>query len=92
MIRYKLNIFDALSRAGFTTYTAKRTGLIAQGTMKKIQTEDPGLSLETLNKICALLDLQPKDLIEYVPTDADREMISSVYNMVEKSQEKETKK
>lgn len=80
MIRYKMNIYDTLKRAGFNTMTAKETGILSQSTMQKIKDEKTSLSLDTINRICALLDLQPKDLIEYVPTDADREMVEKITN------------
>ena len=73
MIRYKIDIIDALNRAGFNMYQAKKTGLLSQGTYNKLKDNDPGITLKSLNIICSLLDLQPKDLIIYEETDADRE-------------------
>ena len=75
MIRYKINIYDALQRAGFNTGVAKSTGILSQSTMTKIKEENPALTLDNINRICGILDLQPKDLIEYVQTDSDRELI-----------------
>lgn len=66
MLKYKINIADALERKGFNTYKAKTTKIISQDTLKKIKEENTNISLESLNRICILLDMQPKDLIEYV--------------------------
>ena len=66
MLRYKINVADALNRKGFNTYKAKTTKILSQDTLKKIKNEDTNISLESLNRICILLDMQPKDLIEYV--------------------------
>lgn len=66
LIKFKINIADALERRGFNSYQAKKTKILSQDTLKKIKNEDANISLESLNRICMLLDMQPKDLIEYV--------------------------
>lgn len=66
MLRYKIDIADALKRKGFNTYKAKTTKILSQDTLKKIKNENTNISLESLNRICIILDMQPKDLIEYV--------------------------
>ena len=66
MLKYKINIADALERKGFNTYKAKTTKILSQDTLKKLKNEDTNISLESINRICIILDMQPKDLIEYV--------------------------
>lgn len=73
MLKYKINIADALERKGFNTYRAKTTKILSQDTLKKIKNEDTNISLESLNRICILLDMQPKDLIEYVENKEEKE-------------------
>lgn len=72
MLKFKINIADALERKGFNTYKAKTTKILSQDTLKKIKNEDTNISLESLNRICILLDLQPKDLIEYVEDEEEK--------------------
>lgn len=72
MIKFKINIGDALERRGFNTYKAKTTKILSQDTLKKIKKEDTNISLESLNRVCILLDMQPKDLIEYVEDEAEK--------------------
>lgn len=74
LIKFKINIADALERRGFNSYQAKKTKILSQDTLKKIKNEDTNISLESLNRICILLDMQPKDLIEYVedPEELER--------------------
>ena len=72
MLRYKIDIADALKRKGFNTYKAKETKILSQDTLRKIKNEDTTISLESLNRICMILDMQPKDLIEYVDSDTER--------------------
>lgn len=73
MLKYKINVADALERKGFNTYKAKTTKILSQDTLKKINNEDTNISLESINRICMLLDMQPKDLIEYVETEEEKE-------------------
>ena len=72
MIKYKLNIADALERKKFNTYKAKKTKILSQDTLKRIKNEDTNISLESLNRICIILDMQPKDLIEYVECEEEK--------------------
>lgn len=72
MLKYKINIADALERKGFNTYKAKTTKALSQDTLKKIKEENTNISLESLNRICILLDMQPKDLIEYVENKEEK--------------------
>lgn len=71
MLKYKINVADALERAGFTMYTAKRTGLLSQDALRKIRNEDTNISLKALNNLCMILDLQPKDILIYIESPED---------------------
>ena len=73
MLKYKINIADALERKGFNTYKAQKTKILSQDTLKKIKNEDTNISLATINRICIILDMQPKDLIEYVEDQEEKE-------------------
>lgn len=73
MLVYRFNIADALERKGFNMYKAKTTKLLSQDTLKKIKNEDTNITLKSLNVICSLLDMQPKDIIEYRDTKEDQE-------------------
>jgi putative transcriptional regulator len=72
MLKYKINVADALERKGFNTYKAKTTKALSQDTLRKIKAEDTNISLESLNRICIILDMQPKDLIEYVENEEEK--------------------
>ena len=41
--------------------------------MKKFRNGDTSISLDNLNRLCAVLEMQPRDIIKYVETDEDRE-------------------
>ncbi len=65
MLKYKINVADALERKGFNTYKAKTSKILSQDTLKKIKRE-------SINRICMILDMQPKDLIEYVESEEEK--------------------
>lgn len=73
MLQYKIDIIKELKNIGITTTTAKNTGIFGQATMKKFRDGDTSISLDNLNRLCAVLEMQPRDIIKYVETDEDRE-------------------
>lgn len=73
MLKYRFNVGDALERIGFNTYKAKTTKILSQDTLRKIKNEDTNISLEALNKLCLILDMKPKDILDYEETERDRE-------------------
>ena len=40
--------------------------------MKKFKNKDTSISLDNLNRLCAILEMQPRDIIKYIETDNDR--------------------
>ena len=77
MIEYKINIIDELKRIGLNTTKAKETGLFGQDTMRKFKNGDTRISVEVLNRLCCLLEMQPRDILKYVETADDKEKIIS---------------
>lgn len=80
MIRFKIDIGDALERRGFNTYKAKTSGLLSQDTLKKIKEENPKITLESLNRVCMILDMDVKDLIEFVNDPEERKKFKYFQN------------
>lgn len=78
MLKYKFNVGDALERAGFNTYKAKTSGLLSQDTLKKIKNEDTNISAKSLNSLCLILDMQPKDIFIYEETAEDLEQKNKI--------------
>lgn len=73
MLKYRFDVGDALERIGFNSYTAKTSGLLSQETLKKIKNEDTNISAKSLNSLCLILDMQPKDIFIYVETPEELE-------------------
>ena len=65
MIKYKFDVWKALETAGMTAYKAQKTGVLSQDTWRKIKNNNANISMESLNRICAILHMQPEHLIYY---------------------------
>lgn len=63
-IKYKIDVLDALKKAGYTTYRIRQEGLLSQSTLQKLR-DGKGISWENISTICGLLKCQPGDLLEY---------------------------
>jgi putative transcriptional regulator len=68
MIVYKMDILAALKEAGYNTNRLRKEKLLAEGVIQSLR-EGKYIALQNIDKICALLDCQPADLIEYVKDD-----------------------
>lgn len=77
MIEYKINVIKELEKIGINTTVARKTGIFGQETMRKFRNGDTSISLDNLNRLCCILEMQPRDIIKYVETDIDREKIIS---------------
>lgn len=77
MIEYKIDIIKELNNIGINTTKARETGIFGQDTMRKFKNGDTKISVEVLNRLCCLLEMQPRDILKYVETEADREKIIS---------------
>lgn len=64
-LQYKVDILAALKEKGYNTNKIRTEGLLSQSTLQKFRNKQ-GVSWENLETLCALLDCQPADLIEYV--------------------------
>lgn len=67
-IRLKSDILSLLKEAGFTTYKLRQEKLLGERAIQKLRTGDLP-SWNELNTICALLNKQVGDLVEYIPDE-----------------------
>lgn len=74
MLVYKINVIEELKKVGINTTKAKETGVFGQATMKKFKDGDTSISLDNLNRLCCVLEMQPRDIIKYVETERDSEI------------------
>jgi len=65
MIKYKIDIMDALKVKGYTSYKLRKDKIFGEATMTKFRKKEY-INFENLNLLCKLLECQPGDIIEYV--------------------------
>lgn len=73
-IVYKIDVLLALKEAGYNTNRIRKEKIMGEAMLQKIRNGQMP-SWATLESICALLDCQPADLIEYVPVQETGEAI-----------------
>lgn len=70
-IKYKIDVLEALKAAGYSTYKLRKDKLIGEATIQRIRGGEP-VSWENIATLCALLDCQPGDLLEYQPGEGEK--------------------
>lgn len=68
MIRYKINVLFALKEIGYNTNKIRKEKIFTEGQLQQIR-DNKLLTQNALNKVCALLDCQPGDILEYIPDE-----------------------
>lgn len=69
-IRYKVDVLALLKNAGYNQTRIRSEKILGQSYMSQLRKGEL-VSWAALNKICALLDCQPGDILEYIPDEAD---------------------
>ena len=64
-LKYRIDVLAALKDKGITTYKLRQEKLLSESTVQKLRA-GVGVSWENLETLCALLECQPGELIEYV--------------------------
>ena len=65
MLTYKIDVIESLKEAGYNSTKILRENLISQSAMQDIR-RGKVVGINTLDKLCALLDMQPGNIIKYV--------------------------
>lgn len=65
MIIYK-KLRLLMKEKGLTTYKIRKDNIISQRALSSI-IHDQSITMETVNKLCAALNCQPGDILEYIP-------------------------
>ena len=66
MLKYKIDVKQALKDKGYTTYSLRQKKIMGESTIQKFRTGEM-VSYEVLNQLCQMLSCQPGDLLMYVP-------------------------
>ena len=68
-IRYKVDILAELKKKGYSSTRIREEKLIGQSYLQQLRRGEL-VSWKTLDTICALLECQPGDLMEYIPAES----------------------
>ena len=71
-IRYKVDILAELKKKGYSSTRIREEKLIGQSYLQQLRRGEL-VSWKTLDTICALLECQPGDLMEYIKDPAVQE-------------------
>ncbi len=71
-IKYKTNVLALLKNNGYTTYKLRKEKILGESTLQKMRTNIL-LSWAELNTVCTLLNVQPGDILEFIPDDEPNE-------------------
>lgn len=63
-VKYKINILDALRTAGYTSSRLRKDKIIGERQIQQLR-DGELVSWLVIGRICALLNCQPGDLVEY---------------------------
>ena len=69
MIKYKIDVLQALKEKGYTTYKLRQNNIIGQRTISDYKHNNVVGSVKNISLLCKLLDMQPGELLEYIPDD-----------------------
>ena len=67
-ISYKFDVLAKLKEKGYTTYRLKQEKILSQFTIQSLRDKAP-ISFESLERICAILEMQPGDILSYGNTE-----------------------
>lgn len=66
MIQYKVDVLDLLKQSGYSTYRLVKDKVMGGAYIDQLR-YGKIVSWACLDKICRLTNMQPGDLVEYVP-------------------------
>lgn len=72
MLKWKTNVMVALKEKGYTCPYLRKNKIFAESTMAKLRHERTDISANNLDTICRLLEMQPDDLLEWVPDNTEK--------------------
>lgn len=64
MLKYKVDILQALKSKGYSTFRLRKDKLFGEATIQKFRNSEM-VSWDKFNLLCKLLDCQPGDILIY---------------------------
>ena len=69
MLRYKIDVLQALKEKGFNTFLIRNEKIFGESTLQRLR-QGVIVRSEALDRLCSILSLNIGDIIEYVDEDA----------------------
>ncbi len=63
-------LFELLKKKGITSYRIRKENIISQAALTKMKNGEGNIDTRTLERLCAILECQPGDIMEYVEGDS----------------------
>ena len=63
-VRFKVDVLAELKKKGFSSYKMRQERLMGEATIQQLRKGEL-VSWENIGRICAMLDCQPGDILEY---------------------------
>lgn len=64
-------LFALLKEKGITSYKIRKENIISQAALTKMKNGEGNIDTRTLERLCAVLECQPGDIMEYVEESAE---------------------
>ena len=81
MLQYKIDVLEALKEVRVTFSSCRKSKIFSQATLSRFRKGDASIDAETLNRLCCILELQPRDLIRYTEEPADTALYKEVHEL-----------
>ena len=65
MLKYKINILEALKEKGYNTTCLRKEKLLSESTIQNLRHNKP-INWNNIEQLCRLLECQPADILEYL--------------------------
>lgn len=65
MLIYKFDVLAELKKYGYTTTKLRRERLLGENAIQSLRNGEM-VGIKSIDKICALLDMQPGNIIRYI--------------------------
>ena len=60
-------LFALLKERGISSYAIRKSNIVSQAALTKMKNGEGNIDTRTLERLCAALNCQPGDILEYVP-------------------------
>lgn len=72
MLIYKFDVLEALREAGYNQTKLRKDNILGQSTITCLRNKEM-VTTKTLDTLCKLLDMQPGNIIKYVPDQEEEQ-------------------